>query len=143
MSPDAFAFETSTCLAFANGTSCEMNNTATLLHGFENVTDGESFYKAFAVQTSDQPPTPKPATPPATTPAPVAPLPVGYPSPVVQDASAALYAYLPNVQGLEDTAVLTVRTFEVQDPVQFQATAKKAIAALQARSKSSSEFSMD
>ncbi|KAK2593876.1 hypothetical protein QQS21_008396 [Conoideocrella luteorostrata] len=103
-----------TALTFANGTTVELENLATIVGDMTNVVDGPSMYKKFCT------PIPMKAAVAAEPPAGSGALP-GYPAPVIATKDGTVTGYYLSGEGLNDVAVIALKSFEPASPAEFQA----------------------
>ncbi|KAI8952166.1 hypothetical protein F4801DRAFT_243001 [Xylaria longipes] len=118
-----------TSFKFANGTSVELDNVARIKGNWSNVVDGPSYFAKFAPGASGSASRTE-ATPAATpTPTPAAKAVPGYPEPEIVSSDGVISGYYLEGEGLEDTAVLVMLSFEPEKPSEFQQVAQDFFAA--------------
>ncbi|KAG5928950.1 hypothetical protein E4U42_007582 [Claviceps africana] len=101
-----------TSLTFANGTTNELQNLATVYGDFGGIVDGPSMYKKFCTPGSaagDQSGVPGESQLP------------GYPAPKFSTQDGAVTGYYLEGAGVNDVAVLAVKSFDPRSPAEFQA----------------------
>ncbi|PQE15406.1 peptidase s41 family protein [Rutstroemia sp. NJR-2017a BVV2] len=112
-----------TTFDFANGTTLGVENYATVKVDMTGVTDGESFYQKFCVQS-----TATEAAASSVTTAAALVSPTGYPTPVVSTNDTIVSGYYLSEPGFEDVAVLSLLAFESDSIAEFQAVAQTFLA---------------
>jgi len=101
-----------TSLTFSNGTTVELENLASVVGDMSGITDGPSMYKKFC--------SPQDATEESG--ASSSPSLTGYPSPKTASQDGAVTGYYLTGQGLDDVAVLVVKSFDPLSVSEFQGT---------------------
>ncbi|OAA39465.1 pyridine nucleotide-disulfide oxidoreductase family protein [Metarhizium rileyi] len=103
-----------TKLTFANGTTVEMENQAYIIDDMTGVVDGPSMYKKFCAPAGSQ------AASAASTAAVGQTLP-GYPKPAISSSDGVVSGYYLSGPGLDDVAVIYLKSFVPSSPAEFQA----------------------
>ncbi|KAK0620996.1 hypothetical protein B0T14DRAFT_538188 [Immersiella caudata] len=130
-----------TSFQLQNGTSFQLNNIAKLKGDWNGVIDGFTFFERFApgARTADSTENPTPSPPPTATsmiPSTATRTSVsGYPSPVIISKDAVVSGYFLDEPGLNDVAVLALRSFGSHNPAEFQKVVEDFLVAANAAEK--------
>ena len=123
--PIGFLYESETNITFANGTHFNRENQATLVQSFDGIVDGDSFYDAFAIWPSrfEDRLRPIAGTSESTL------REEGFPRSVASGQTGTVRTYLPSVEGLQDTGILSIASFEAiwNDQTIFQDAVQKGL----------------
>ncbi|KID76169.1 Peptidase S41 family protein ustP [Metarhizium brunneum] len=103
-----------TKLTYANGTTVEIENKASIVGDMNAVVDGPSMYNKFCT------PVPLRSDSASSAALPSAAIP-GYPKPVIASSDGVVSGYYLNGPGLDDVAVIYLMSFEPSVPAEFQA----------------------
>lgn len=125
-------------MTFENGSTTQFTTTANVIGDFTNVTDGESFYQTFCTGLTPVIPVSQPNTttnftifPPGGKPNSTA-QPFGFPKPLVVSSDLQVSGYFLNDS---DVAVLSMVSFDPDQPAEFQAVVQTLIAEAKAAHK--------